>query len=310
MCTLSPPCGAAKTAFLEAQFSPVLAPAHLPGPWRVCQFHAASPIIDTICDRYQADDIHCPQLSPLHPAPGAALGGRALAQRLRRPWRPWHHQPERCHCAQIGGRPCCPNQQAGQPSPRRSAQPQQRRRPAARRVRSPNPARLGPIRRQPRAAPPHPQRPPARLGPQQRHQPSCLRRPAGSPARPVGAHAAQLCHARSRHRSGAPARAMARQPAAKPRTHGAAQQQIPISHRRRSRAPRPAHGSRAGAVYRERLQPAGGLAGEGGWPVAVHACHRALIRPDAKRLPRRPARRARLHQRRAGLSAASAPHVW
>ena len=70
-----------------------------------------------------------------------------------------------------------------------------------------------------------------------------------------------------------------------------------------------ADGTRAAALRRKRLQPAGGLERERCRHVAVHAGHRQGFRPDAEHVPRRPARRAGLDPGRARLPRAAEPPV-
>ena len=121
--------------------------------------------------------------------------------------------------------------------------------------------------------------------------------------RPVGTGPPRLRDARPRQRPGARPRALVRDPARLRGAHDRARRPLPVPHRRGARQARHADRAGAAALHRERLQPAGDVGGAGLGHVAVHPVDRARLRAQAERLPRRPARRPRLHPGGARLPA-------
>ena len=102
------------------------------------------------------------------------------------------------------------------------------------------------------------------------------------PHRPVEPRARRLCDARPAGRSGRPVGAALRHATRLRRPHDRARQPLPVPHRRGTRSAPDAAGAGAAALHRERLQSAGGVVGAGRRDVAVHAGHRARLRPDAR----------------------------
>ncbi|CAG2151418.1 hypothetical protein LMG26296_04958 [Cupriavidus plantarum] len=91
--------------------------------------------------------------------------------------------------------------------------------------------------------------------------------------------------------------------------HGRPVEPVPLSHRRGTGTAEDADRARAAAVRRERVQSAGGVHGQGGRHVAVHPEHGQDVQPQAEHVPRRAARRARVHGRGARLPRAALRHV-